>query len=67
MADPIKVTVSDPGTGEVLEERVLDDDYLVLCAGNRYLDSVQAHANGTHVLTVKREVRDERSRHERAC
>ena len=25
-----------------------------ICAGNRYLHRVQAYANGTHVLTVKR-------------
>lgn len=59
MADPIKVTVSDPETGEVFESRILDNDFMVLCAGNRYLDGVQAHANGTQVLTVKRRWEDE--------
>lgn len=54
MSDPIKVTVSDPDTGEVFETRVLDDDFLVLCAGDRYIDGVQAYANGTQVLTIKR-------------
>jgi len=53
MSDPIKVTVSDPETGAVLEERLLDNDFIVLCAGNRYLHSVQAHGNGTQVVTVK--------------
>jgi hypothetical protein len=54
-ATSIKVTVTDPDTGEVLGERVIDNDYMVICAGNRYLAGTQAHANGTHVLTVKRD------------
>lgn len=55
MAEPIKVTVTDPGTGEVLAEQVLDDDYVVICAGARYVAHTNAHANGTHVVTIKRE------------
>lgn len=55
--DAIKVTVSDPVTGEVLGEQIVENDYVVICAGDRYLASAQAHANGTHVLTVKREAR----------
>lgn len=53
MAEPIKVTVTDPDTGEVLGEQILDDDYMVLCAGSRYVAHTAAHANGTHVLTIK--------------
>lgn len=53
MADPVKVTVTDPESGEVLGERILDDDYMLICAGGPYLDHTQAHGNGTHVLTVK--------------
>lgn len=53
MSDPIKVTVTDPDTGEVLAERIIDNDYVVLCAGNRYAAHTNAHANGTHVVTVK--------------
>ena len=53
MAEPIKVTVTDPETGEVLAERIVDNDYVILCAGNRYVAHTAAHANGTHVLTVK--------------
>ena len=55
MAEPIKVTVSDPDTGEVLGEQVIDNDYVVICAGNRYVAHTNAHANGTHVLTIKRD------------
>lgn len=52
----VKVTVTDPDSGEVLEERVVEDDYVVITAGNRYVAHTQAHANGTHVLTIKRDV-----------
>lgn len=54
-ADPIKVTVTDPDTGEVLGEQLLDNDYVVICAGNRYVAHTNAHTNGTHVLTIKRD------------
>jgi hypothetical protein len=53
MADPVKVTVTDPATGEVLEEKIVDDDYLILCAGRTYLHHVQKYQNGTHVITIK--------------
>ena len=53
MADPIKVTVSDPESGEVLGEQVIENDYVLIVAGSCYRDGVQAHANGTHVITVK--------------
>ncbi|GLJ78649.1 hypothetical protein [Microbacterium imperiale] len=54
MSDAIKVTVSDPESGEELESRVIDNDFMVLCAGDRYIDGVQAYANGTQIVTVKR-------------
>jgi len=53
VSEPIKVTVSDPNTGEVLGEKVVSNDYILICAGDVYLDRTDAHANGTHVLTVK--------------
>lgn len=54
MSEPVRVTVSDPKTGEEFESRVVDNDFMVICAGDRYIDSVQAYGNGTQVLTVKR-------------
>lgn len=48
---PIKVTCSDPETGEVLQERVIKDDYVLVCAGNRYLKSWQVMGR-THMLAV---------------
>lgn len=53
MSEPIKVTVTDPETGEVLGEQIVEDNYLLICAGNRYLHHENLHANGTAVLTVK--------------
>lgn len=37
---PIQITISDPKTGEVLESKVIHDDYVLICAGNRYLRSL---------------------------
>lgn len=56
MSAGVKVTVSDPETGEELESRIVDNDFMVICAGDRYLGGVQAYGNGTQVLTVKRGV-----------
>ena len=53
MRDAIKVTVTDPDSGEVLGERVIENDYILICAGNRYLSHTDAQVNGTHVLTVR--------------
>lgn len=52
-ADAIKVTVTDPHTGEVLGEQVIADNFFIICAGNRYLANTASYANGTQVLTVK--------------
>ena len=59
-SEPIKVTVSDPTTGEILGEQIVENNYVVICAGDRYLAHTTAHANGTHVLTIKREDTDGR-------
>jgi len=57
VSDAIRVTVTDPDSGEVLAEKVLDNDYMVICAGNRYVDGIQTYpAVGTAVVTIKREV-----------
>lgn len=46
-----RVTAEDVDTGEV-ESEVIENDFIVICDGNRYLDSVQAYRNGTQVITV---------------
>lgn len=47
----VKVTVTDPETGEVLQERVVSNDYVLIVAGNRYLKSHQVMGS-THMLAV---------------
>lgn len=58
MTKPVKVTVSDPETGAILEEKIVADDYCIVTAGRRYVKHVQAHKGGTHVLTVAIEAPD---------
>jgi hypothetical protein len=53
MSEPIKVIVSDPDSGDVLAEQVIDNDYVVICAGRTHVAHTNAHANGTHVITIK--------------
>ncbi len=50
---PIEVTVRDTETGES-QTRTIENDYVVICAGDRYLAGVVAHGNGTAVVTIKR-------------
>ena len=48
----VRVTATDLETGES-ESVVIDNNYVLICAGDRYQSEVQRHANGTAVLTVK--------------
>lgn len=48
---PVRVTVSDPETGETLESRVVANDYLLITAGNRYVKHLMVMGH-THVLSV---------------
>lgn len=48
---PIKVTVSDAISGAILEERQIENDYILIVAGNRYLKSLQVMGR-THMLAV---------------
>lgn len=48
---PIKVTISDPDTGAILEERVVANDYLLVTVGNRYVKSIQIMGR-THMFAV---------------
>lgn len=52
---PVKVTVSDPETGEIFEGKLLSNDYCIICAGNRYVKSVRAmgrRGRATHIIAV---------------
>jgi hypothetical protein len=50
----VKVQVRDPDTDELLEEKIVDNDYVVVCAGNRYIKSMQVWGS-THQLNIARE------------
>lgn len=48
-----RVTAVDLDSGES-ETVEIENDYLVICDGDRYIDGIQVYANGTAVITVKR-------------
>lgn len=50
----VRVKVCDPDTDAVLEERLVDNDYVIVCAGNRYLKSWQIWGS-THQVNIARE------------
>lgn len=49
----VKVTVTEVDSDVVLGERVLDNDFMIITAGNRELAHVSAYGNGTQVATIK--------------
>jgi hypothetical protein len=49
----IRVTVVDEQTGDTEETVVPDGEYLLLTTDPCFLAHTAAHANGTHVLTIK--------------
>ena len=48
----IRVTVTDPENGDSETAEIIDN-YVIITAGSCYVAHVQAHANGTQVITVK--------------
>jgi hypothetical protein len=49
----ITVAVKDHETGDTESQDVPLHDYLLLVTGDCYVANIQAHANGTHVITIK--------------
>jgi hypothetical protein len=49
----LRVTVLDEQTGDEEVVQVPDGEYFILCTAPCHVAHVNAHANGTHVLTVK--------------
>lgn len=48
-----RVTCTDIDTGDT-ESRVIENDYVVICDGNRYVDAVSSYPKaGTVVVTIK--------------
>lgn len=52
----VKVQVRDPETDELLEEKLLKNDYIVVCTGDRYIKSMQVWGS-THQINIAREKR----------
>ena len=52
---PVRVTISDPDSGEELETRVVANDYVLVTVGNRYVKSIQVMGRpgrATHMIAV---------------
>lgn len=49
----VRVTITDPTTGACLEDKVIQDNYLIVCAGNRYVHYTQ-RMGSTHMVCIKR-------------
>jgi hypothetical protein len=59
--EPVKVTISNPLTGAVLEEKIVSNDYMLITAGTCFLKAVQVWGSGAaHILRVR--TRPEKSR-----
>lgn len=50
----VKVQIRDPDTDELVEEKIIENDYIVVCAGNRYIKSMQVWGS-THQLNIARQ------------
>jgi hypothetical protein len=49
----LRVTARDLEFGDEQVAEVKAGDYLILCTEPAFVANVQAHSNGTHVITVK--------------
>jgi hypothetical protein len=49
----VKVQIRDTETDDLLEEKIVHNDYIVVCAGNRYIKSMQVWGS-THQLNIAR-------------
>lgn len=48
---PVRVVVSDPETGAVLDDKIVANDYCIITTGTRYVKSVQQMGR-THMLAI---------------
>lgn len=54
MADfdrPVNVSVFDAETGQLLQEKIINNDYCLVTVGNRYVKSIQIMGK-THMLAI---------------
>ncbi len=54
----IRITVEDLETGEQ-EQTEIENDYVIITAGDYFLDGIVSYRNGTVVLTVKKGKREQ--------
>lgn len=47
----VKVTISDPENGNILEEKIVHNDYCLITSGNRYVKSIRIMGR-THIISV---------------
>lgn len=50
-AKPVRITISDPDTGQELESRICANDYCLITTGRRYIKSLQIMGQ-THMIAV---------------
>lgn len=50
----VKVTCTDPTTGDTETQELDPNGYVLICGENMYVDNYATHANGTVQLTLKR-------------
>ena len=48
---PVRVVISDPETGEVLDDKIVVNDYCIITTGRRYVKSMQQMGQ-THMLAI---------------
>lgn len=48
---PVRITIADPETGEVFENRILSNDYAIITAGDVFVKSINAMGR-THMIAV---------------
>lgn len=53
MADPVRVTVFDPLTGDTETRELQPDSYILLLGENKEVTSLSRYANGTVQFTIK--------------
>lgn len=57
----IEITVRDPSNGDEEKTTISRRQFVVICGEDRYVHSETIHANGTTVVTIKTDKRDDPS------
>lgn len=57
----IRVTTTDLENPTDTQTADIDNNYIVVCAGDHYVDGLVAYSNGTVVLTIKKRAPSDRT------